>query len=246
MNTCAFCFRNAKLSGEHIWSEWMRELFPAKRFRFIQRNEQGDVINTWSLPNIDLTAKVVCEPCYGGWMSNLESQHAKPAMRDLIVGDKGITVSQSRANSMALFAFKTAVIVDHMRRNSVPFFRRSVRYKFAESLEIPPNVYMWFAGFLPMGSGSVQSFYSEGGINSELRIKMHVCTYAVGHLVFQVVSARFREGMPHFSPSRRFEYLAIPFWPTIPRRVRWPPQDVLRTNSQFGEFADRWGVIDLG
>jgi hypothetical protein len=223
----------------------MRELFPSKRFRFIQRNEAGEVINEWSLPGIDLTAKVVCKPCNEGWMSSLENDRAKPALRDLIVGNKGFTVSQSRANSMAIFAFKTAVIVDHMRRGHLPFFRRSVRCKFAESLEIPPNVYMWFAGFLPMGSGLVQSLYPQGRINSELRIKIHVCTYLVGHLIFQVVSARFRSGMPSFFPRRGFEKLAIPFWPSIPRRITWPPQDVLRTRTQFDMFAERWGEISL-
>ncbi len=223
----------------------MRELFPSKRFRFIQRNEHGEIIRTWNPPDIDLTAKVVCEPCNNGWMSDLESQHARPAMRDLIVGDKGITVSQSRANSIAIFAFKTAVIVDHMSRNHVPFFRRSIRQKFAKRLEIPPHVRMWFAGFLPIGSGLVQSTYFQGSVDPKLRIPLHICTYAVGHLIFQVVSARFHSHMPSFSPLGGFEYLAIPFWPTIPKRIRWPPQDVLRTQRQFGQFSERWGAITL-
>jgi hypothetical protein len=245
MSTCAFCSKAAKISGEHIWSQWMRELFPSKRFRFFQRDESGKVIKTWNPHNLDLTANVVCKPCNEGWMSDLERQHAKPAMTALIVGDKGITVSQSQRQLNGAFAFKTAVIVDHMRRNRDPFVRRSVRYRFAESLEIPGNVQMWFAGFLPAGSGRVESFYPEGGIDSKLRIKMHVCTYAVGHLVFQVVSARFSSGMPSFSPNGGFEYLAIPFWPTIPKRIRWPPQDVLRTRTQFDEFSERWGTIKL-
>jgi len=178
-------------------------------------------------------------------MSHLESQHAKPAMRDLIVGDKGITVSQSRANSLAIFAFKTAVIVDNMHRGAVPFFRRSVRRKFAESLEIPPGVQMWFAGFLPTGSGLVESFYPQLRSDSKFGLQMHVCTYAVGHLIFQVVSARVSKTMRSFYPRSGFEYLAIPFWPTIPKRIRWPPQDVIRTKKQFGEFSERWGTITL-
>jgi hypothetical protein len=50
----------------------MRELFPAKRFRFVQRNEGGEIISHWNLPGIDLKAKVICEPCNNGWMSALE------------------------------------------------------------------------------------------------------------------------------------------------------------------------------
>ena len=164
---CAFCDKDAKISGEHIWSEWMRELFPAKRFLFTQRNEKGEIVSVWNPPDIDLTANVVCKPCNEGWMSNLESRHAKPSMRDLILGDKGITVSESRARSMAIFAFKTAVVVDHMYRRPLPFFSRSIRYRFAKSLTIPENVMMWFAGFLNFGGGLVESFYPEGCIEPQ-------------------------------------------------------------------------------
>src|SRR4051812_5525667 len=95
---CAFCPDTAKITGEHIWSEWMRALFSATRFRFIQRGEDGSVLNEWPSDEINLKANVVCKPCNEGWMSNLESQHAKPAMTDLIVGDKEIAISQNRAD----------------------------------------------------------------------------------------------------------------------------------------------------
>src|SRR5947209_10860699 len=139
MPPCAFCPRTAKLSGEHIWSQWMGRLFPIKKYRFIRRDIDGNAINTFSMGGLDLTANVVCKPCNEGWMSDIESKYAQPAMEALIIGGKtDFTISKARAKAIALFAFKTAVVIDHMGGDP-PFFRRSLRYAFAANKIIPPD-----------------------------------------------------------------------------------------------------------
>jgi hypothetical protein len=218
----------------------MRRIFTGKNFTFIQRNSEGKVLRVWRSQAIDLTAKVVCKPCNEGWMSELELHHAKPALSDLIVGNKPLTLSQSRANSIALFAFKSAVIIDHMRRGK-PFFRRSLRRKFARTLTIPDNVQMWLAGFLPMGSGRFNTFYNDASTTTGGRLKLYVCTYSAGHFVFQVVAVR-SIGIPSFEPRPGFEHLAVPFWPSIPEGFS-SPADVLRTKTDFDKFSERWGAI---
>ncbi len=222
----------------------MRELFKSKKFRFRQRDEEGRVVNEWRSQAIDLTAKVVCKPCNEGWMSNLELRHAKPAMSDLIVGRKISSFSESRASSIALFAFKSAVVIDRMRRDRQPFFRRSTRHAFARSLQIPDGVQMWLAGFLPMGSGRFNTYYGDLSVQGMGRLKLYVCTYAVGHFAFQVVAVR-STGIPSFSPRAGFEYIAVPFWPTIPDGISWPPSEVMRTSTDFDKFSERWGAISF-
>jgi hypothetical protein len=59
MQRCAFCNRTAKLTGEHVWSDWLNSIFPPSTYFY------------------RLKAKIVCRACNNGWMSNLESQHAK-------------------------------------------------------------------------------------------------------------------------------------------------------------------------
>jgi hypothetical protein len=105
---CAFCAHSAKLSGEHIWSEWMRELFPTKKVRFTSFGEKHEVLRQWSSQDIDMTAKVVCQKCNNQWMSGLESAHAKPAMTDLIVGDKELTISGMQARGIAVFCLQNS------------------------------------------------------------------------------------------------------------------------------------------
>jgi hypothetical protein len=163
----------------------MNELFPGKK-RFMKKNEKGEVIEQWFADNLNWKAKVVCKSCNEGWMSNIESQHAKTAMADLIQGKLDLPISQSRARSLALFAFKSAVVFDHVRREKEPFFLRSIRHRFRECLAIPPTtVRMWMAAFLPIGKGEVLTSYHEGDLSPTNRLKLYVCTYAVGHLAFQ-------------------------------------------------------------
>ena len=93
----------------------MGRLFPIKKYRFIRRDIDGNAINTFSMGGLDLTANVVCKPCNEGWMSDIESKYAQPAMEALIIGGKtDFTISKARAKAIALFAFKTAVVIDHM------------------------------------------------------------------------------------------------------------------------------------
>jgi len=191
---------------------------------------------------LDLTANVVCKPCNEGWMSDIESKYAQPAMEALIIGGKtDFTISKARAKAIALFAFKTAVVIDHMGGDP-PFFRRSLRYAFAAKQIIPPDVQMWFAGFLPMASGRIDTDYREASISQSRRLKLYVCTYLVGHFVFQVVCARYC-AIPSFSPKEGFEHLAVPFWPRLPKNVRWPPADVIRTPTDIVRFSERWRVL---
>jgi hypothetical protein len=91
----------------------MGRLFTGKKYRFMRRNEDGEVVKQWPMSGIDLTAKVVCKACNEGWMSNLEQRHAMPAMTDLIIGKTELISLQLRTDAIASFAFKTAVILDH-------------------------------------------------------------------------------------------------------------------------------------
>ncbi len=143
---CAFCPETAKLSGEHIWSAWMEELIPGKKV-FTTRNEKEEIVSQRMARGLDWTAKVVCKRCNEAWMSEIENKHAKPAMSDLILG-RPTAISHSRAHSLAVFAFKTAVVTDHRQRKREPFFVRATRYRFRESLTVPPRLGIWLASFL--------------------------------------------------------------------------------------------------
>ncbi len=218
----------------------MNALFPGKQ-RFTSKNETGEIVADWSSDKLDWKARVVCEQCNNTWMSDIES-NAKSVMSNLIRGEAGL-ISQSCADSIALFAFKTAVIFDHIRRDREPFFTRSVRHAFRESSAIPSSVRMFMAGFLPAGKGHVHTCYHEGPLSATDCIKLYVCTYAAGHFVFQVVGQKqhgFTKVTLQPSGPRTFRSEAVEFWPWISGGVLWPPTHLLQTVDDFYLFATRW------
>lgn len=238
---CAFCPETAKLSLEHLWSDWMNDLFPGKK-RFVRKNEKGEIISQYVKEHLDWKARVVCRHCNNTWMSQIEQKHAKPAMVDLITGKLDIPVSNSSAHSLALFSFKTAVIFDHVSRGRVPFFDRASRHQFAKILTIPPTVAMWMAGFLPRGKGEVHTCYHEGEVSNR-RLELYVLTYAVGHLALQVVGAK--SGNWTISPKPGFDHVAVRFWPGLADGLVWPLADVLRSSADFDSFSARWRTIGV-
>ncbi len=217
----------------------MNALFPGEK-SFLNIIEKKN----WSADKLNWTAKVVCEQCNNGWMSDIESQHAQPAMTDLIAGKVDIPIPQPRANSIALFAFKTTVVIEHLnRRRAGHFFPREVRHRFRQTLDIPPNINMCMAGYLPPGQGRCTTVYHA--LPGSGSLELYVCTYAIGRFVFQVAALRKPSSLA-LSPVAGFEHLAIPFWPRIPTGFVWPPEAVLNTVKDYDSFAVRWSTLNVG
>lgn len=106
----------------------------------------GDAeVKEWEAGSMDHTAKVVCVPCNTGWMSDLESRHAKPAMKQMILSDNPTYLTTEQLVSIAICAFKTAVIGDHTERGKLPFFPAQARRRFANTLRIPLGFQVWVA-----------------------------------------------------------------------------------------------------
>lgn len=241
---CAFCPETAKMSGEHVWSSWMDVFFRGKK-RFIRRDATGKIIADWISGVLNWKGYVVCEKCNNGWMSDIEKWHAKPAMSDLIAGKTGISILQSRANSIALFAFKTAVILDYMALDREPFFDRLARHNFRLSHIIPDNVMMFMVGLSYRGRGDAHSGYFDGAASPTQHLRMYVSTFAVGHFGFEVVG-HYTRGITRIDPRRRdFDSLVVPFWPFIQRGFVWPSASVLRTVRDFDLFSLRWRDVDV-
>jgi hypothetical protein len=237
---CAFCPNTADFSGEHIWSDWFNKVLPFKKgIRFTIRNDKREIVRMWTAPELNWETNVVCGKCNSGWMSELENNHAKPAMVNLILDKRGTRVGLSRARSIALFAFKTAVIFDHLARKRPHFFERSARHEFRKSLTIPLNVAMWLTRYGPSARGEANTAYHEGRPTPERSIEIYVCTYSVQSFVLQVVSYK-TVGVGAFSPENEFP--AIPFWPKlIPENgIVWPPIVSLNSLGEFNAFSDRW------
>lgn len=242
MRECAFCSETAKLSAEHIFGSWVSGLFAGKwEGKFTNKHGQ---VNEWSSTKLDWKARVVCETCNNTWMSEIENKHAKPTMSPLIDGGIGIPISHASAQSLSLFAFKTAVVLDCSQRgrDHNPFFSQRLRHAFRKHHNIPNTVQMWMAVYAP-GSRRVDTSvgYYKANLLPTYPIDLFVCTCAIGNFAFQVVASK-QMGFELFTPNPDFGRLAIPLWPQTQPKFVWPgnPPNALRSVEQFIEFHRRW------
>jgi hypothetical protein len=236
---CAFCPSTAKLSGEHLWSAWMSRLLPGRK-RLTKRGSNREIMETRIAPTIDWKIKVVCKDCNNGWMSDLENNIAKPAMADLILGKINIPIDHKRAHSLAIFTFKTAIVLDHLA-NTEPFFDRAIRYEFRESLTVPLHVRMWLNAFALAGRGEANTFYNGAYLSESNGLEMYVCTFLVQHLVLQLVACKVR-GFTKI--ARKDKFLALPFWPKLPPNAVWPPNWTITTVEEFDLFSHGWKELN--
>jgi hypothetical protein len=102
----------------------MNDLFPGENTHV--REGKGKKSRWTTFDRIDWTARVVCEACNNGWMSKMENHHAKPVLTPLITGhDSKIEITQEIAKSIASWAFKTVVVLDHAHHRNVPWFPKA-------------------------------------------------------------------------------------------------------------------------
>lgn len=215
----------------------MNKLFPAtSSLTFRKLAIDGAVEKQWRAQELNLTTKVVCETCNNTWMSTMEEQYAKPAMTDLILGKRVGALSRKRAKGLSLFAFKTAVIANCSLPKDHFFFTESERYAFRTSLTIPPETTMWLVGMEAVNGGGI-GCHSVHYAN----LTLHVCSFWVGQLGFQVISGKSNR-------ARKIESLPTPpgrtvcFYPTLESNIRWPRPNVLSVED-FNNFANRWNMI---
>src|SRR6516162_2332321 len=133
---CAFCPSTADLTGEHLWSHWMDDLFPGKK-RFTSKNEKGEIIKQWEDASLSWKAKVVCRRCNNGWMSDMESKHAKPAMTGLIRGTKRRPSRNHTPDPLRFLVLRLPLFLTTCSVDAVPFFPQRARYRFRQCLAIP-------------------------------------------------------------------------------------------------------------
>lgn len=245
---CAFCPTTADITGEHIWSDWINRLLSVTHVTFRKLDNEGSTLKQWFATELNMKPKVVCAKCNNTWMSDIESKYAKPAMVDLILGNRIGAIGKKRAYGLSLFAFKTAVIVNRSLPESEFFFEESDRYAFHRSLTLPRDVGMWLvcmepAAILGKTGGGIMSVNVKFPNKGSADLTLNVCSFWVGRLGFQVISAKSQrprklESLPFFSD------LTVSFYPTLEPNVRWPRDKFLLVHD-FSRFWGRWNSVKM-
>src|SRR5437879_2038329 len=112
---CAFCPQTSNRSGEHIWSAWISKLFAGTKTISRKQFAPEAEVKQWVSIGFDHKAKVVCRKCNNEWMNDLETL-VKPCIKPLILSANPVTITPECITAITAYAFKAAVIGDHMLR----------------------------------------------------------------------------------------------------------------------------------
>jgi hypothetical protein len=138
-----------------------------------------------------------------------------------------------------------------MHDNRPPFLSLLQRRAFAATLTIPTGVQMWLAS-VARQRGIFASYYFATKPGASRGFEFNVFTYGFGHLVIQVVAARWKKkaNRRHASPpiltqDPAWDSVSVPFWPSDGTPISWPPPQHLG-DQIVNKFINRWAHLIRG
>lgn len=247
---CAFCsIEAARLSGEHIWDDWLNRALPTKKFRVRQRRLTVEPFREYDAVVLKEKLAVVCEQCNHNWMSDL-TDRVKRSFSEIIIKGTPTSLQDPDIGMLAAFAFMKAVVADDATPKPEPFFTRAVRERFRHTLAVPGDIQMWLAAYQGahrFGGKFNTAFFAPNEPSPVTGIEFYSFTYVVGHLVFQTLAARWTQvgrrtmPAPFLKPNRYWDPAVIRFWPDVPAPVSLPPSKYLGDDT-IDNFIARFSV----
>jgi len=239
---CMFC-GGGPLTGEHVFPKWMSEVltrhpkgFP-ETFKLAHGEDHKTQRIIESEREFALSARCVCGPCNGGWMSTLEAD-AKRYLEPMILGKKTTLDLVAQDTISAWIALKIMVgIRAHPSRFDV--FPEWIQSLY-EAETVPAGWRVWagaYNGVLTNGfeSGSVGEHPSEvepreggGVIHTGI-----ISTFFAGYCVLKVAGLR-RYRLPNPSAD-----VLLPLTPSPGVPLQWPPRKAF-TDATIGSLFDMW------
>lgn len=209
---------------------------------------RGPVLREWKKNHIDMTANVVCEPCNTRWMSVIESTHAKPTLKHLILSGNPVTLLPVGVESIARFMFLKAVVADHMNSTRrAPFFTRSQRSGFRQDHLIPNGVQMWIGRFRDRGRrGNFSTYYLTVTGGPFAGFEFYVFTYIINYVALQLTARRWPSlianpptTIPYLRQHEVWDEAATEMWPDGIQPLSWPPPKTIG-GDVLDDFTFRW------
>lgn len=212
------------------------------------------VLREWTTKQLDLKVRRVCEDCNTGWMHDLE-EDCRPLLTNMIQGvDLPITLDQEQQALLALWATKTAMMVDFL--DSGPQHVPATHYRWVyERREPPPQALVRLGGYaleIP-ASGSISAIQSApdrlyirppllAAPMSPDGLKAYTMTMRVGYLVIQLFGHGLDgQNLEIMLDPKELNYFLV-LWPrdtTLPK-VQWPVGDMpwaFMDDEGFAAFA---------
>jgi hypothetical protein len=243
---CAFCPATADITDEHLWDSWAGRMFGPREYVYTRKDSEGHA-KTWEHDKLSPKAHVVCGRCNNEWMSEVSTK-AKTFIGGAICNRSAVALSDDGIAAVAAWGFLKAVVADHMYELTDPFYTFSDRQLFRETLAIPNGVQMWLGGTL-RHRGVFKGYTIDTPLSTPQRFELNCFTYGLGHFVIQVVGSKWKKkslrrhaNPPAVRQSFAWSSTSVPFWPSVPPPVAWPPAMFLGERA-MEQFIFRWNKL---
>jgi hypothetical protein len=112
---CIFCNQTREKAKEHIWPRWLQQKMMGSTkwpYSGTHRSSYFFPISVRNHSGENLVLGEVCQICNNGWMADLEN-HFRPVLEKIENVQDGLRlVSKSERNIIALWAFKTSLVIN--------------------------------------------------------------------------------------------------------------------------------------
>ncbi|MDP1660788.1 MAG: hypothetical protein Q8L55_02635 [Phycisphaerales bacterium] len=137
--TCVFC-GGVPLTGEHLFPDWMNDhlVFPPGHVLEARHTERGKR----RVHGFNDKAKVCCESCNTGWMSNVEG-NAVPVFKRLFSATAPVDLSADERRALSVWAYNRALVLEaaHPKKRIIKEDLHEMFYK--SRLPIPDFSAVW-------------------------------------------------------------------------------------------------------
>lgn len=255
--TCIFCKRSppeVKMTGEHIWSDWLKNILPSHHFRTESSSgiydkhgrllpEKKDVKRPGAVHRRQ--TKVVCKSCNGGWMKAIVDC-AKPFAEKLIKGEP-VSLDFAAQTALANWMALSSISVKQETASRHRISETDLQYMYKHHLA-PPH-WRFEIGRYYGGGGShfrdrsfpvVGEDTEIGEITTTLFVE-HSTATILGHLYIKFYGPDPPDSVfaPPLPPHLHRPFL-IPIWPTVYPAIPFPPPPQFFI---YGKLKPRGGGI---
>lgn len=246
MRTCMFCHKK-DLTREDAWPLWLMKRFPTSRTSYMDAERGGQKLGSWHMAEPKLPVKWICATCNNGWMSSLENK-AKPVLES-ILDDKLKIIDSSCQSTLALWAVKTAMVLECLSPNRTMFYSDDERQLMRATQSLPPRTSVWIANCINQpniysAARDLRTTQDDNGVHA------YVTTMAFGSLAFQIVSIKIPTTIPenvtltYDGTDGPWDQTLLQVWPSIQESIEWPAHYGLNSERGIDALSERLSPIE--
>lgn len=229
---CIFCGYRGKLTGEHVWPDQLRDLFPPMPEMFVRLlalDGQPLTERTWRGDMFANKVNATCHGCNHGWLNDLENR-AMPWLRPMILGSSVvIPLGRDGQTAVAAYVLRVLILSAHMTPDPMLILPSAGRALFNHHAPSRHET-VWighYEGAVMNFGVAVRRFKIDPGLHSPESSwsDAYMATLGVGKLAVQIFG---HDGHYPMSIETRDPRVMVGIWPST-QNLGWPP--ALRLND---------------